>query len=65
ARVVAAEGDEVVVLWQQRGVTAGGERLEEPVLALYRLHEGKLANARMFYFDTAAVAAFLAKAVSL
>jgi len=61
-RVVAAGDDEVVVLWRQRGVSPAGERFDGEVLALYRLHEGKLARAQMFYFDTAAVAAFLARA---
>jgi ketosteroid isomerase-like protein len=61
-RVVAASGDEVVVLWRQKGVSAAGERFDAEVLGLYRLREGKLARAQMFYFDTAAVAAFLAKA---
>ena len=61
-RVIAANEDEVVVLWNQRGVSPSGERFEGEVLALYRLQEGKLARAQMFYFDTTAVADFLMKA---
>ena len=61
-RVVAASADEVVVLWRQRGVTPGGDRCDEEVLGLYHIREGKLARAQMFYFDTAAVVSFLAKA---
>lgn len=61
-RVVAASGDEVVVLWRQKGVSAAGDRFDGEVLGLYRLRDGKLTRAQMFYFDTAAVAAFLAKA---
>jgi ketosteroid isomerase-like protein len=61
-RVVAASGDEVVVLWHQRGVDAVGNRFHGEVLALYRVREGKLARAQMFYFDTIAVASFLADA---
>jgi uncharacterized protein len=61
-RVVAATGDEVVVLWEQRGVSPRGDRFDGPVLGLYRTREGKLARAQMFYFDTAALAAFLARA---
>jgi ketosteroid isomerase-like protein len=61
-RVVAASDDEVVVLWRQRGVTAAGDRFDGQVLGLYRLQDGKLARAQMFYFDTVAVAGFLAKA---
>jgi len=59
---VAADGDEVVVLYRQRAVGAGGERLDAPVLGLYRVCDGKLARAQMFFFDTAAVASFLARA---
>jgi ketosteroid isomerase-like protein len=61
-RVVAASEEEVVVLWRQRGVTLGGDRCDEEVLGLYHMREGKLARAQMFYFDTAAVVSFLAKA---
>jgi ketosteroid isomerase-like protein len=61
-RVVAASGNEVVVLWQQRGVSPAGDRFDGPVLALYQLRDGKLARAQMFYFDTVGVAGFLAKA---
>jgi ketosteroid isomerase-like protein len=61
-RVIAESEDEVVVLWQQRGVSRSGKRFEGEVLGLYRVRDGKLARAQMFYFDTAAVASFLAKA---
>ncbi len=61
-RVVAASDDEVVVLWQQRGISAAGERFDGEVLGLYRLRDGKLARAQMFYFDTTAVNNFLARA---
>jgi len=61
-RVVAVSGDEVVVLWQQRGVSPAGDRFDSPVLALYQLRDQKLARAQMFYFDTVGVAGFLAKA---
>jgi uncharacterized protein len=64
-RVVAAGSDEVVVLWQQRAVSPAGEVLETPVLGVYQLPTGKLARAQMFYFDTAAVNDFLARAKSL
>jgi hypothetical protein len=50
--VVASNGDEVVVLWRQRGLSPGGERFDGPVLALYTVREGRLARAQMFYFDT-------------
>jgi len=61
-RVVAASDDEVVVLWQQRGINPAGDRFDGPVLGLYQIREGKLARAQMFYFDTAALVSFLANA---
>jgi len=63
-RVVAAGPEEVVILWQQRGVSPTGDGLETPVLGVYQVREGKLARAQMFYFDTAAVNDFLARASS-
>ena len=61
-QVVAAHGDDAVVLWHQRGRGDGGESIDEEVLGLYRFREGKLARAQMFYFDTVPVASFLARA---
>jgi ketosteroid isomerase-like protein len=62
ARVIASGGEEVVVLWRQRGVSTLGDRFDGEVLGLYQLRNGKLARAQMFYFDAAAVARFLTKA---
>jgi ketosteroid isomerase-like protein len=61
-QVVAAHGDDVVVLWHQRGRSGDGESIDEEVLGLYRFRDGNLARAQMFYFDTVRVANFLAKA---
>src|SRR5262249_42172258 len=63
-RIVAASEDEVVVVWQQRGVSRSGDRFDGRVLGLYLLRAGKLARAQMFYFDTAMLASFLARAKS-
>jgi uncharacterized protein len=63
-RIVAASSDDVVVLWRQRGISPGGDRLDSPVLGLYEIRDGKLARAQMFYFDPTAVADFLATAES-
>lgn len=63
-RVVAASGDEVVVLWRQRGVTPSGARFDGEVLGLYQVRAGKLARAQMFYFDTAPLVSFLAQATT-
>jgi ketosteroid isomerase-like protein len=54
--------DEVVVFWHQRGLSPQGACFEGEVLGLYTFREGKLTRAQMFYFDTAAVARFLADA---
>ncbi len=61
-RVVAASEEEVVIHWRQKGVSPAGDRIDTPVLGLYRLRGGKLARAQMFYFDAAAVLAFLDRA---
>jgi ketosteroid isomerase-like protein len=58
-RVVAATGQEVVVLWHQRGLKPAGERLDMETLGLYGVRDGKFARAQMFYFDTAAVLSFI------
>jgi len=60
--VVAANEDEVVVLYRQRAVAPSGERFDAPVLALYKVRDGKLIRAQMFHFDTVAVVGFLARA---
>jgi ketosteroid isomerase-like protein len=61
ARVVAASGDEVVVLWRQRGVRPDSKRFDGEVLGLYEIRGGRLVRAQMFNFDTVALADFLAK----
>jgi uncharacterized protein len=58
--VAASDQGEVVVLWRQRGRSPTGQRFDSPVLGLYEVREGRLARAQMFYFDTAALVAFLA-----
>jgi ketosteroid isomerase-like protein len=62
ARVIAAHDDDVVVLWHQRGLSPAGTRFDGEVLGLYTFRAGTLARAQMFYFDTGAVAQFLAEA---
>lgn len=61
-RVVAATEREVVVLYRQRAVGPGGERLDGPVVGLYEVRDGKLIRAQMFHYDTAAIVGFLATA---
>ena len=62
ARIIAAHDSDVVVLWHQRGLSPKGVRFDGEVLGLYTFREGKLSCAQMFYFDTTAVARFLAEA---
>jgi uncharacterized protein len=61
-RVIATDGETVVVVYRQRAVAASGERLDAPVLGLYHVRDSKLARAQMFHFDTAAIMRFLAEA---
>jgi ketosteroid isomerase-like protein len=61
-RVVGVNGDEVAILYHQRGVSPNGERFDGEVLGLYELLDFKLARAQMFYFDEAAACRFLARA---
>lgn len=58
-RVIAAEGDQVAVLYTQRALSPDGERFEAPVVGLYEVRDGKFARAQMFHYDTAALLAFL------
>jgi hypothetical protein len=44
------------------GRSLTGVRFDGPVLGLCQVSNGKLARAQMFYFDTAALASFLADA---
>ncbi len=60
-RVIGASGDEVVVLWQWRATSPGGECFVDQVLGLYRVRDGKFARAQMFFFDASAVADFIAR----
>jgi len=61
-RVVAVNGDEVVVSYRTRAVSPDGERFESQVLGLYEVRDGKFARAQMFHFDTGATTAFLERA---
>lgn len=63
-RVIAAEGDQVAVLYTQRGLSPGGERFEAPVVGLYEVRDGRFARAQMFHYDTAALLAFLERAAA-
>ena len=47
-RVVASEGDEVVVLYTTRALAPDGERFESQVLGLYEVRDGKFFAPRCF-----------------
>jgi ketosteroid isomerase-like protein len=61
-RIVATADGVVVALWRQKALSPTGERLDSPVLALYRFRDGRLVYAQMFHFDTVAVASFVRSA---
>ena len=46
-RVVATNADEVVVLYQQRGLNPQGESDRSPVLALYEVRDHTLIRAQI------------------
>ncbi len=58
-QVVAAARNVLVVRWHQRGRNAAGDTIDTPVLSFYRIEDGRLRHAEMFYFDLPAVHLFL------
>jgi uncharacterized protein len=60
--LVLAAGEDVVVHWHWRARAPEGELLDAPVLGVYRVRDGRLASARMFFFDGASVVDFLSGA---
>jgi len=57
---IIADGDYVVVLWRHKLENpATGERLDLPAVGVYRMENAKVADSRMFHFDTAALLGFL------
>jgi len=53
-------GDDVVVRWRLRARAPDGDRtLDMPMVSLYKLRDGKVALAQMFYTDTVEVLRFL------
>jgi uncharacterized protein len=57
-----ADGDYVIVLWRQRARSADQEIFDMPVVSIYQMKEGRVVDASMFHFDTAAVLGFLERA---
>jgi uncharacterized protein len=57
---IVADGDHVVVLWQHKLENPEtGDRLNLPAVSVYRMENAKIADSRMFHFDTAALLRFL------
>lgn len=53
-------GDHVIARWRLRARTPAGDgMLDMPMVGIYRLRDGKLVEAQMFYSDTAEVLRFL------
>jgi uncharacterized protein len=53
-------GDDVVVRWRLRARAPDGDRtLDMPMVSIYKLRDGKVVLAQMFYLDTAEVLRFL------
>ena len=62
---IVADDDHVVVLWHHKVENAvSGDRLELPAVSVYRMENAKIANSRMFHFDTAALLHFLERNVA-
>jgi uncharacterized protein len=59
--VLAAGDDDVVVQWHFRARGPKAELFDALVLGDYRVRDGKLAYARMFFFDGASVIDFLSR----
>src|SRR5215813_692400 len=57
---IIADGDHVVVLWRHKVENPdSGDRLDLPGVSIYRMENEKVADSRMFHFDTAALLRFL------
>ena len=62
---IVADADHVVVLWRHQVENAEtGDRLDLPAVSVYRMENAKIADSRMFYFDTAALLRFLERNVA-
>ena len=58
--LILPDGDRIAVMWRHKAAhAASGERIDLPAMSLYRFEGGKIAESRMFHFDTAALLRFL------
>jgi uncharacterized protein len=57
-------GDRIVVLYRLKGLAAeSGRKINVPVVGTYRVRNGKVVEAQMFYSDTAEITQFMAETV--
>ncbi len=61
-RIIASRGEEVAVLYHQRGRDSNGTAFDGEVVGLYTMLGERLRRAQMFYFDEEAVSRFLQNA---
>lgn len=61
-KIVAVQDENVVANYMWRGIDGHGNRFETATLAHYQVQDGKLRDARMFYYDLAGLIAFLDRA---
>lgn len=61
-KIVAVQDNHVVASYMWRGVDGHGNKFETETLAHYQVQNGKLRDARMFYYDLAGLMAFLDRA---
>ena len=62
---IVADADHVMVLWRHQVENAEtGDRLDLPAVSVYRMENAKIANSRMFHFETAALLRFLERNVA-
>jgi ketosteroid isomerase-like protein len=60
--IVAAQDKHVVASYRWRGIDGHGNKFETATLAHYQVEDGRLRDARMFYYDLAGLISFLGQA---
>lgn len=59
ARVLASKGDLVVIEYTWRAVRGDGATFQTDIVAKYRIKDGRLIEAQMFYYDLCGVIEFI------
>jgi ketosteroid isomerase-like protein len=63
-RSILHAGERIFVIWHQRGTSSDGERLDQRVIDLIEMRDGKVRSLQMFHSDTAATREFLDQGLS-